>query len=304
MGILSCFSSIPRQWRTPKTIIGLFVLELCISIATLALYGIAQPDLYRTKLWQEGSLHGWNSSPSEIIYAYANYRPISTPLPWSSWITKFNVVIAVLSLFLLLVKGIMFITHVFYPLLSVLVHALLVALYAVSIHAQTASDMSDPEHPQHGAPWYITRGCGAPVSEALVGYCKQAKAVLAVTVLLCALFTAYLLLSLFSLYPTRSFRASRSSKIDEADEEAARPWEMGQVPPPPTISGGLKSPTTPRTMAFQTLSGDRFKGKGKKKAEAGTLGIGLGAGGDGERPPLRHHISMGDERREGMGRMA
>ena len=88
----------------------LFVLELPLSIAALALYGIAQPDLYRTRLWQEGANHGWNSSPNEIIYAYANYRPIPNPLPWSQFITNFNVVIAVLSVFLLLVKGIMFIT--------------------------------------------------------------------------------------------------------------------------------------------------------------------------------------------------
>lgn len=83
MGIKDCFRAIPRKWKTPRVIIPLFVVELLIEIAALALYGIAQPDLYRTRLWQEGSDHGWNSSPSEIIYAYANYRPISKPLPWS-----------------------------------------------------------------------------------------------------------------------------------------------------------------------------------------------------------------------------
>lgn len=83
MGIKDFCGAIPRKWKTPRAIIPLFVVELCIEIAALALYGIAQPDLYRTRLWQEGSDHGWNSSPSEIIYAYANYRPISTPLPWS-----------------------------------------------------------------------------------------------------------------------------------------------------------------------------------------------------------------------------
>ena len=162
----------------------LFVLELPLSIAALALYGIAQPDLYRTRLWQEGANHGWNSSPNEIIYAYANYRPIPNPLPWSQFITNFNVVIAVLSVFLLLVKGIMFITHVWHPLLSVVVHVVLVALYGVSIHAQTARDMSDPEHPQKGAPWYITKSCGPPVDPAVHGYCQQAKAAFAITVLL------------------------------------------------------------------------------------------------------------------------
>jgi len=184
MRIPSLLTSIPRRWRTPRAILSLFIVELLLSVAALALYGIAQPDLYRTRLWKEGSNHGWNSNPNEIIYAYANYRPIPTPLPWSQFITNFNVVIAVLSLFILLVKGIMFITHVFHPLLSAVVHAVLVALYAVSIHAQTASDMSDPKHPQKGAPWYITKGCGAPVDPALHGYCQQATGTLAVTVLL------------------------------------------------------------------------------------------------------------------------
>lgn len=83
MRIPSCFHAIPRQWRTPKTLIGFFVLELALTVAALALYGIAAPDLYRTKLWQEGSNHGWNSNPNQLIYAAANYRPVVEPLPWS-----------------------------------------------------------------------------------------------------------------------------------------------------------------------------------------------------------------------------
>lgn len=196
MKVFSCFSAIPRQWRTPRTMNGLFVFELLLSIAALALFGIAQPDLYRTRFWKEGSLHGWNSNPNEIIYAYANHRPIHTPLPWSQFVTSFNVVISVLSLFILLVKGIMFIMHVFYPLLSALIHAVLIALYAVSIHAQAASDMSDPDHPQKGAPWYLTKSCGPPVSTDLVGYCKQAKGAFAVTVLLWYAILHFILLSL------------------------------------------------------------------------------------------------------------
>lgn len=83
MGLSSCYSAIPRQWRTPRTIYVLFAIELAFSIAALALFGIAQPDLYRTRLWQEGSDHGWASNPNEIVYAYANYKPMKVPLPWS-----------------------------------------------------------------------------------------------------------------------------------------------------------------------------------------------------------------------------
>ncbi|KAL8905758.1 MAG: hypothetical protein Q9207_002427 [Kuettlingeria erythrocarpa] len=304
MGFKGCYRAIPRKWKTPKIIIPCFVIELIIEIAALALYGIAQPNLYRTRLWKEGSDHGWNSSPKEIIYAYANYRPIRTPLPWSQFVTDFNVIISVLAIFILLCKGIMYICHIFHPLMSAVIHAALVALFAVSIHAQAASDMSDPDHPQPGAPWYITKSCGAPVRPSLRGYCQQAKASFAVTVLLCALFLAYLILSIYSLIPSRSPSSSRKSSDTESDVESGhqRPWEMAQVPPTPGTTGGLKSPMTPRTTAFNTLSGKmgggaKGKGRGKGKGKAAEP---LMRGPDGKLP-LRHHISMGDETYQATG---
>lgn len=74
---------ISRHWRTPKVILALFVLEFPLTIAILALFGIADPDLYRTKLWKQGADLGFNSSPSEILYSHANHRPIKVPLVWS-----------------------------------------------------------------------------------------------------------------------------------------------------------------------------------------------------------------------------
>lgn len=82
MKVPSFLSSIPRQWRTPKTVLGLLVFEVPLTIAALALFGIAQSDLYRTRFWQEGADHGWNSNPNQLIYAIANYRPVKAPLPW------------------------------------------------------------------------------------------------------------------------------------------------------------------------------------------------------------------------------
>ena len=72
-----------RRWRFQHFIILLLVLELALSVPTLALFGIADPDLYRTKLWQAGANAGFNSAPSVILYAYANHRPIAVPLVWS-----------------------------------------------------------------------------------------------------------------------------------------------------------------------------------------------------------------------------
>lgn len=77
-------AAMPREWRHPKTLTAFFIIELPFTVAALALFGIAAPDLYRTLMWQEGANHGWNSDPIEILYAYANYRPVHTPLPWSA----------------------------------------------------------------------------------------------------------------------------------------------------------------------------------------------------------------------------
>ena len=179
--------------------------ELPLSVAALALFGISSPDLYRTRFWEEGFLQGWNSSPDQVIYDYANYRTPHYPTPWAQKYassrnpaskpsyhsnvltnhstTNFNVVVAVLSVFLLLCKGIMLICSVFHPLISLAIHATLTALWAVAIHNQAAPDTSDPTRPQPGAPWYITKSCGPPVNPDLLGYCKQAKAAFAVSVI-------------------------------------------------------------------------------------------------------------------------
>jgi hypothetical protein len=78
------FLVLSRRWKWPKVLIALFVVELAGTVASLALFGIADPDLYRTRLWQVGSDNGFNSSPLQVLYAYANYRPIpKTPFVWS-----------------------------------------------------------------------------------------------------------------------------------------------------------------------------------------------------------------------------
>ena len=74
---------VAHRWRFPKVFYGLVALEIPLTIALLALFGIADPDTYRTKLWQDGSDRHFNSNPNEVLYAYANYQPIHTPLVWS-----------------------------------------------------------------------------------------------------------------------------------------------------------------------------------------------------------------------------
>lgn len=97
--------------------------------------------------------------------------------------TEFNVVISILSMFILLAKSAMFIMHIFIPALSVLVHALLVALYSVSIYNQSRPDMSDINHPSPGMPWYLSKGCSY-ATPGNKGYCLQARASFAVTIVM------------------------------------------------------------------------------------------------------------------------
>ncbi|KAI9742733.1 MAG: hypothetical protein M1835_003023, partial [Candelina submexicana] len=262
---------VPRQYRTPKTLYGLFALEFPLTVAVLALYGIAAPDLYRTKLWQDGADNGFNSNPSEIIYSYANHQPVSkTPLVWSSFITNYNVVIAVLSMFLMLVKGIMFITRVFPPLLSVLVHAALTALFAFSVHAQVSKDLNDPKHPQNGPPWYLTKSCSRSFNPANVGFCQQAKATFALTIIMLALFAINTMLAIFNTIPSKSQKLVRTASSGSDEEsnikdspdsdvsngEQFKMQDLPRTPKTPGTTGGIKSPMTPRTQAFNTLGGN------------------------------------------------
>lgn len=73
-----------KRWRPNKWPFYILVgLELGLTIALLALFGIAAPDTYRTKLWQDGADNGFNSSPDTGLYAAANYQSYSTPKVWS-----------------------------------------------------------------------------------------------------------------------------------------------------------------------------------------------------------------------------
>ena len=73
-----------RQWPSTKAVYITMVFELCFVISVLVLFGIAQPDLYRTQLWRAGNQLGFNSSPNIILYAYANFEPQPMiPFVWS-----------------------------------------------------------------------------------------------------------------------------------------------------------------------------------------------------------------------------
>ena len=100
-------------------------------------------------------------------------------------ITEFNVVISVLSMFFLLTKGVLFIMHLFYPILGLFVHGVLTGLWAYSIHMQTTPDHSDPRYGRGlHAPWYIVKSCSVCHNKNNIHYCEQAKGALAITILM------------------------------------------------------------------------------------------------------------------------
>ena len=77
-----------RQWRSTRAMYFTMIGELAGTVGVLVMFGIAQPDLYRTKLWRAGNELGFNSSPNVILYAYANYEPQpKLPFVWSqTWV--------------------------------------------------------------------------------------------------------------------------------------------------------------------------------------------------------------------------
>ncbi len=96
--------------------------------------------------------------------------------------------ISVLSTFILLCKAVMFVLHVWYPLLGTVTNFVITVLWCVSIYGQAGPDHSDPKHPSDSA-WYITKSCDFAAASGNKHYCQMAKGTFAVTV-----FMAYVLL--------------------------------------------------------------------------------------------------------------
>jgi hypothetical protein len=188
-----------------------------------------------------------------------------------SSLTNYNLVISILSMFFLLVKAIMYIVNVFPPVLSVVVHSVLVALYTTSVYYQASSDTSDPAHPQNGPAWYITKSCSVASNPDNIGYCKQAKSAFGATVSMLGVFIIYLGLAVWSCLPSTAHRAEVAAERKERDEKYARLEAMHEEakaaqsteygfesypPETPGLQSGM-NPMTPRTKAFNTLGGTK-----------------------------------------------
>ncbi|KAI0473666.1 hypothetical protein GGR56DRAFT_648494 [Xylariaceae sp. FL0804] len=241
-----------REWPSSTAMYFMFFVELLSTISLLVLFGMEQPDLIRTKLWQAGYDLGFNSSPAVILYAYANHvaQP-RLPFVWSSTLTEFNVAISVISLFFLLSKLIAFIMHVWYPVVALAFNLTLVALYCASLGGQAGPDYLDPAHPSPVA-WYIAKPCTVAINKAVQGECTMAKGTFAATAIMLAVVLVNLGLNIWAMIPNEN-----DKRDDDSDEEASpsslkkgREWEMQSIPPTPRTG---TVPFTPRTQAFNTL---------------------------------------------------
>ncbi|KAK8064914.1 hypothetical protein PG994_007552 [Apiospora phragmitis] len=245
-----------REWRSIRAMWYLMILELLGTVAVLALYGIAQPDLYRTQLWRAGDEMGFNSSPNIVLYAYANYEPLPhIPFVWTEALTNFNVAISVISLFVLITKMIGIIMHLWYPLLALVFNVSLVALYAASTYGQAGPDYADPTKPSPAA-WYIAKPCSVVANQSIQKSCAMAKGTFAATIIMLTIYLVNLGLNIWAMLPTDKKKGFYESDDEEEGSPAAPKgnshWEMTGVPPTPR-TGGVAVPFTPRTMAFNTL---------------------------------------------------
>lgn len=98
--------------------------------------------------------------------------------------TNWNLVISILSVFILITKLPLHILKLLYPCVHAVVQTGLVIIYCASAAWQAGSDTTDPKYPQSGPPWYITKSCSVAHDKGNLSYCKQAKALFAFTILI------------------------------------------------------------------------------------------------------------------------
>ncbi|KAF7534062.1 hypothetical protein G7Z17_g13425 [Cylindrodendrum hubeiense] len=175
-----------------KLYLVLLGLELAIATVAVVLFGLAYPDRFRSKLWGNGGVEGWNSNPNLRIYFYANHiEPPEIPLIWSQRLTDSNLAIAILSFVIFFARAIMAHLNYLPRYATVLYDILLSSLWITSAAGQASGDFSDPDHTS-AHPWYLTRGCSESWS-GIRGYCHVAQASFAISILAAMLYCGRLL---------------------------------------------------------------------------------------------------------------
>ncbi|KAH6633507.1 hypothetical protein C7974DRAFT_412493 [Boeremia exigua] len=152
--------------------------EFMLAISLIAVFASAYPDRYRSALWHEGGIKGWNSDPSYRTYLWANYKDMPPmPLIWDERSTQYNLCVAIITMLLwfvrLCIRGRAL--DVFGAVVSnVLYDIMLVALWSYSAAVQSSGDFTDPQHISL-RPWYLDHRCNEARQKNYVG-CQTAKA--------------------------------------------------------------------------------------------------------------------------------
>ncbi|KAJ2904535.1 hypothetical protein MKZ38_007867 [Zalerion maritima] len=257
------YHPIHRRWRSRRLLWWMLPLELFGVVACLAMFGIAQPDTYRTTMWEIGGKEGFNSAPNYQVYFAANYKPIpTTPFVWSQTLTDFNVAISIISLFTLIGKLILIIMRLWFPIASIALHTCLATLYIVSIYGQMGPDHMDPRYPSNIA-WYIRMGCDVAEKYGDAKSCKMAKGSFAAAIYMIFVLLVMLGQAVWSMLPNPDNDIKMADDDDDDDESSSdngreKGWEMTGFRSPMSPGGrsmmsGRSVPFTPRTQAFHTL---------------------------------------------------
>lgn len=255
---ISGYTIVRRKWKSRKPVWFLMVGELLTMIPLLVLFGIAQPDVFRSLMWNIGYLEKLNSNPRIVLYALANHEPVPTlPFVWSQLLTDFNVAISIVSLFFLLAKMIGFIMKVYYPIVAVGCNIIMTTLYAVSVYGQAGPDYLDPRYPSP-VPWYLSKGCALAARYNAGKTCMIVQGTFAATVVMLFFYFSNLCWAIFNMVPTKHDNQEHDDDDDNNNNDndsgssgsptEIKNWEMQSQMPG---SGGV--PFTPRTQAFHTL---------------------------------------------------
>ncbi|KAL2683133.1 hypothetical protein Neosp_007600 [[Neocosmospora] mangrovei] len=202
----------------PKVPLSLLLVEFTISLMAVILFGLAFPDRFRSRLWENGGEEGWNSNPNKIIYYYANHRePPKVPFLWQKRLTESNLGIAILGFFIFVARALLSYSGFLYRYISALYDVLLLSLWTLSLTNQTSGDFSDPEHPSP-TPWYLTRSCSVAWDKNR-GYCRIAQASFAVSILAAVLYGSRLLREAMLVAYERGRKHEQQLSVQDFDQE-------------------------------------------------------------------------------------
>lgn len=166
--------------------------------------------------------------------------------------------IGVLSTFVFLVKVPIHVLRFFYPPVGAVTHGIMTILYIIAACFQTGSDTTDSRHPQHGAPWYITKPCSVAYSKSNIGYCEQAKTLFAFTIMVIFLYFVETVLAIMCCFSTKEQRDAWYQRQEEkreekdAEDRALREYEEiinSPMFPPPAMPSAVYTPGLSNPMA-------------------------------------------------------